>query len=222
MGLLHHKAGHEVPVGIHTVPVHNEHGSIVGAVEIFTEMQQAANCDRGDNLRQFPESVDPVTGVANRAAMQSHLRHALVSQVEMHIPFTVLLLRVEGLTHFRAALGPEAASSFLRVVARTLESALWVTDSIGRWSDDQFLVLLSGCTEQALPAVRERIRRMLAGEGIEWWGERRSLPTSIGEAMPQADDNIQSLIDRAEKSLAAASAWRNANSAMAAGQSPGS
>jgi diguanylate cyclase (GGDEF)-like protein/PAS domain S-box-containing protein len=220
-GFLHHRAGHEVPVRIHAVPVHNEHGSIIGAVESFSEIPQAANPDRRDTLLQFPESVDPATGVANRAAMHSHLRHALVSGIEMHIPFSVILLRVEGLAHFRASLGPEAAASFLRVVARTLESALWVTDSIGRWSEDQFLIILSGCTEQALPVVRERIRHMLAGEGIEWWGERRSLPTSIGEALPQADDSPESLINRAQMSLEAASAWRKA-SPSAGGQVSGS
>jgi diguanylate cyclase (GGDEF)-like protein/PAS domain S-box-containing protein len=222
VGFLHHKAGHEIPVQIHAVPVHNEHGSIIGAVETFSEIQQGSNSDRGDPLRHLPESIDPTTGLANRVAMQSHLKHALASSVEMHLPFMLLLLRVEGLSHFRSAFGNEAASSFLRVVARTLESALWVTDYIGRWTDDQFAVVLSGCTEEALPAVRERIRRMLAGEGIEWWGERRSLPTSIAEAVPQPEDNVASLIGRAEKILESASAWRNAGFTAPAGEAPGS
>ena len=79
---------------------------------------------------------------------------------------------------------------------------------IGRWNDDQFLVILNACREEALHAVRERVRRMLANDGIEWWGERRSLPISIGEATAQPDDTIESLIERAQKSLAAAAAGR--------------
>ncbi len=51
------------------------------------------------------------------------------------------------------------------------------------------------------PAVRERVRRMLAGEGIEWWGERRSLPVSIGEASSSPTTPLESLIERAQKSL---------------------
>jgi PAS domain S-box-containing protein len=112
LGFLHHRAGHEVPVRIHAVAVHNEHGSIIGAVETFSEIQQSASPDRGDRLHQFPESIDPATGLANRPAIQSHLQHALLSRVEMHIPFSVLLLRVEGLAHFRASLGPEAHRHF--------------------------------------------------------------------------------------------------------------
>jgi len=49
---------------------------------------------------------------------------------------------------------------------------------------------------------------MLVNDGIEWWGERRSLPISIGEATAQPDDTIESLIERAKKSLAAAAAVR--------------
>ena len=140
--------------------------------------------------------------------MRSHLRQTLATFVEVQIPFGVLCLRLEGLQHFRASLGPEAASSLLRVVARSLESTLWTTDRIGRWSDDQFLVILNGCRAESLHAVSERVRRMLAGDGIEWWGERRSLPISIGEAAAQSGDTIDSLIERAQKSLETAAAWR--------------
>jgi len=117
-------------------------------------------------------------------------------------------LRLEGLAHFRSSLGTEAASSLLRVVARSLESTLWTTDFIGRWSDDQFLVILNGCREDSLPSVRERVRRIAANDGIEWWGERRSLAICVGETSALPGDSVESLIGRAQKSLEAATAWR--------------
>jgi diguanylate cyclase (GGDEF)-like protein/PAS domain S-box-containing protein len=221
-GFVHHKAGHAIPVRIRAVPVHNQHGSVIGAVETFEDLQPAASPDRGELARPLPDCIDPVTGVASHAMMQSHLRHSLETFNEVHLPFGVLLLRVEGLTNFRASLGSEAASSLLRVVARTLESALWITDFIGRWGEDQFLALVSGCREEAISAVRERIRRSLAGEAIEWWGERRSLPVTIGEATVQAGDTVESLLERAVKSLDASSAWRMPLSTTAGKPSPGS
>ena len=207
-GFLHHKDGHEIPVRIRAVPIHNDRGSIIGAVEVFEELQPIASQDRSDLLRRFPEFVDGVTGIANRAMMHSHLGHAVSAMAEMRIPFAVLSFRVEGLPRFRASLGTEAGASLLRVVARTLESALWISDFVGRWGDDEFLAILGGCSQESLAAIRERIRRTLAGQSIEWWGERRSLPVSIGEAVAQPDDTIESLLQRAQKSLDAASAWR--------------
>jgi GGDEF domain-containing protein len=80
---------------------------------------------------------------------------------------------------------------------------------VGRWADDQFLVILNGCREEVLPPVRERVRHLLSGDGIEWWGERRSLPVSIGNASARVDDSVESLIERLQKSLETASAWRS-------------
>ena len=150
--------------------------------------------------------------------MRSHLRQTLATFVEVEVPFGVLCLRLEGLQHFRASLEAEAASSLLGVVARSLESTLWTTDHIGRWSDEQFLVILNGCRAETLHSVSERVRRMLARDGIEWWGERRSLPVSIGEAAAQSEDTVDSLIERAQKSLEAAAAWRGHSASAASGR----
>jgi len=221
-GFLHHKQGHEVPVRIRAVPVHNGHGSIIGAVETFEELQPAANRDGTEPIYQAPDCVDAVTGVANRPRMHAHLRQTLLMLSDGAIAFGVLLLKLQGLTHFRARLGPEAASSLLRIVARTLESSIWTTDVVGRWSDDQFLVIVNGCHPEGIPAVCERMRRMLAGEGIEWWGERHSLPVLIGETTAQAGDTVESLVERVQKSLGTASAGGGSETAAAGYSSPGS
>lgn len=73
VGFLHHKAGHEIPVRVRAVPVHNAHGSIIGAVETFEE-QQAASPDHREDSLKLPGCVDDATGVASRVMMQSHLR----------------------------------------------------------------------------------------------------------------------------------------------------
>ena len=226
IGFLHHKTGYEIPVRIRAVPVHNQHGSIIGAVETFEELRSSSRHNRLDENGSVPGCIDEVTSVTGPLLIQSHLRRALAKFLELQVSFGVLYVRLEGLPRFRASLGAEAASSLLRVVARSLESTVWSTDAIGRLNDDQFLVILNGCSAQALSSVRERVRRTLAGDGIEWWGERRSLPISIGEASAQPDDTVESLIARAQKSLEAAMAWpasaASASSAACSSGSPGS
>jgi diguanylate cyclase (GGDEF)-like protein/PAS domain S-box-containing protein len=219
IGFLHHKNGYEVPVRIRAVPVHNQHGSIIGAVETFEELQHASHPNARDRRSELPGSVDEVTDVASHVLMQSHLRRALATFIERQVSFAVLALRLEGLAHFRASLGPEAGSSLLRVIARSLENTLWTTDIVGRWTDDQFLVILNGCDAAALPAVRERVRRMLAGDAIDWWGERRTLPVSIGGASVQTGDDDVSIIGRAQKLLEASAAWRSQAAAAGSGTS---
>jgi len=218
-GFLHHKSGYEVPVRIRALPVHNPHGSIIGAVETFDELEQS---DLHSSDKSLPGSVDDVTGVASRAQTKSHLHEALAAFTERQVAFAVLRLRLRGLEHFRAAFGPDAASSLLRVVARSLASDLWRTDVVGRWADDEFLVILNGCGEESLPVVRERLRRMLANDSIEWWGERRSLLVSTGDATPQAGDTTESILQRAQKSLDQASQWPTRANAAGKNESSGS
>jgi diguanylate cyclase (GGDEF)-like protein/PAS domain S-box-containing protein len=208
-GFLHHKRGHEVPVRVRAVPVHNAHGSIVGAIETFEEQLPCASPDHHEDGLTLPGFVDEITGVANQLMMQSHLRQTMLAFTEVQVPFCLLSVRVEGFDHFRASFGTEAAFTLLRMIARTLETALLKTDFVGRWSDDQFLVILNGCNEGALPTVRERIGRMLANDGIEWWGERRSLPVRIGHATAQSGDGVESILERTQKSLEAVSPSRS-------------
>ncbi len=221
VGFLHHKSGHEIPVTVRAVPVRNAHGSIIGAVETFEDQRQTISGYRRDSLN-LPGCVDDVTGVASRVMIESHLRETFAAFGEVNVPFGVLSFRLEGLDHFRASFGPEATSSLLRVVARTLEGALWKTDFVGRWSDAQFLVILNGCREEALYSVRERIRRMLATAVIEWWGERRSLPVSVGHAAAHPGDTIEIIMQRAQKSLDAPVAGRARSAATGGMQSSGS
>jgi len=222
MGFLHHKAGYEVPVRMRAAPVHNAHGSIIGAVETFEDQQATGLADHRDDSPHLAGYVDEVSGLASHAMMQSHLRETLGTFAEVHLPFGVLGLRLEGLDDFRARYGPQAVASLLRVIGRTLEGTLWKTDFVGRWSDDQFLVILNGCSDDALHSVRERVRRMLAGNGIEWWGERRSLPVSIGQAAAQTGDTIDLLMERVQKSLDATSALRARAAAGGGNQTSGS
>jgi len=204
LAFVFHKNGHQIPVHARATPVRNAHGSIIGAVATFEEQQPTLSADHRGQNENRPGCIDEITRVASRVMMQAHLREALATFAEFKIPVAALRLRLEGLDQFRSRFGPDAASSLLRLVARTLESTVWVTDFVGKWNADQFLVILNGCRQDALQSVRERVRRMLASDGIEWWGERHSLPVSLGEVSAELGDTLETLMQRLDQSLAVA------------------
>jgi PAS domain S-box-containing protein len=201
-GFMRHKDGHEIPVRIRAVPVHNQHGSIIGALETLEELQSGINRERGD-ASPSPDYLDNVTGVASRPMMQAHLQARLAALPQAKVAPWVLLIQVHGLAHFRASLGMEAASSLLRVMVRTVESSIWTSDLIGRWSDDQFLLIVDGSREEKIQTFGERIRRTLAAEGIEWWGERRTLPLRIAGTEAKPGDTVESVLHRLHSLMAA-------------------
>jgi len=213
-GYVHHKEGHRIPVHVWAVPVRDAHGSMIGAVESFEDTHQTEDREHREDSLKNSGCLDEVTGIASHAIMQSHLRETLGTFAELQVPFGVLYFRLEGLDVFRANFGAEAASGMLRVVAHTLEFAVWRTDHVGRWGDDQFMVILNGCTTDALRSVGDRIGRMLASDGIEWWGEKRSLNVSIGRAAAQFGDTAESMLERALRSMPGGST-QNADGAAA-------
>jgi diguanylate cyclase (GGDEF)-like protein/PAS domain S-box-containing protein len=200
VGFLHHKAGHELPVIIRAVPIHNRHGSIIGAVETLEE-QASASIDHQDHGLKVAGCVDEISGLATHAVMQSHLREALGTFNELHVPFSVACFALQELDRFRASFGPQAVASLLRVIGRSLEAATWGSDFAGRWADDQFLVILNGCPQSAVERVSDRLRRMLASDSIDWWGERRSLRVSAGMTSALEGDTVEKLVARVEQSL---------------------
>jgi PAS domain S-box-containing protein len=169
-GYLHPKQGHRVPVHVWTAPVRDAHGSILGGLQSYEDHHEPEDDEQREDSRKTSGCVDEITGIANHAIMQSRLRETLGTFTELQVPFGVLHLRLKGSDVFRANFGAEAATCMLGTVAHTLELAVWRTEHVGRWSDDQFRVILNCCSGDSLRAVRDRIGRMLASGGIEWWG----------------------------------------------------
>jgi diguanylate cyclase (GGDEF)-like protein len=126
--------------------------------------------------------------------MQAHLRELLGTFDDLQISFAVICLEIPELTQFRIRYGQVAARSILQVLARTLRNTVWPADFVGRWSEDRFLVILSGCREDALHAICQRILNMTASASIHWWGEQLSLNVWIGGAIAVAGDVAESLL----------------------------
>jgi len=211
-GHLRHKRGHRVPVHIWAVPVRDEHGIVVGVVQSFEDRNQLEHGEPREESVKSSGHADEITGIASRAIMQSHLRETLGTFTELQVPFGVLDLKLTGFEVFRANFGAEAATRMLRKVAHTLELAVWRTDHVGRWADDQFLVILNGCSGDSLRAVGDRIGRMLASDGIEWRGEKRSICVSIGHAVARAGDTGESMLERARQNMQTAPNSKISNS----------
>jgi PAS domain S-box-containing protein/diguanylate cyclase (GGDEF)-like protein len=192
-----HKAGHQVPVHVRTVPVRNPQGLIVGIAESFDE-QMAAETDHGRLNLAAHGCLDVITGVMNQALTRSYVREHLAFFAEYDLPFGILSIRIEALEQFRAAHGREAADDSLHVVAETMKRTLGTAGFLGRWIDDQFLAIVPNCTSTQLNQTGDSIQVSINSSEIRWWGDLLSVTVSVGRAMVDAGDNVESLLHRAE------------------------
>jgi diguanylate cyclase (GGDEF)-like protein/PAS domain S-box-containing protein len=198
VGLIHHKSGHRTPMRTWATPLRDKHGSIIGIIQTFENEFAVVGADPVDHSMKERGCLDEMTGLPNQATMQSHLREKLGMLAELQIPFGIVCVEAHELGQFRARYGQEASKSILQVLARTLRNTVWPTDFVGRWSEDRFLVILSGCGEAALRTIGERILKMIASTTIHWWGEELSVAVSMGRTGAVTDDTVESILQRAQ------------------------
>jgi len=195
---LRHKRGYSLPVMIHITPIRDENGAWIATAVSFD-----AHTSRIDpvHLGRNPPPVatlDASTGLANHSFTLFHLRESLASFAELQVPFGILRVKPDELEHFRAAYGREASDALLSVVAQMLGNSFRPGDFVGRWAADEFLVILKSCTRAGVKSVYERIRSTIGAAEIRWWGELLSVPLSVGYTSVEAEDTIDSLLQRAE------------------------
>ena len=201
MTFIHHKSGYRSQVHSWAIPLRDKHGSLIGIIQTFEGDFAMGRPGPDDRSMRERGCLDDTTGLPDEAMMQAHLRELLGTFSELQISFAVMCLEVPDLTQFRSRYGQVATRSIMQVLARTLRNTVWPSDFVGRWSEDQFLVILSGCREDALPAVIQRILNITASASIHWWGEQLSLTALIGGAVALPGDNIESLLQRVLQAL---------------------
>lgn len=220
IGFIHHKSGHRIPVHIWAIPLRDRHGSIIGIIQSFEGEVVVNGPNPNDQQMKERGWLDLVTGLPNQAMMQSHLKETLGTFSDLQIPCAVVCIEVHEFAPFRARYGQEAATSMLQVLARTLRNTVWPTDFVGRWSENQFLVILCGCGEDALETVVSRMRRMMSNANIVWWGEELMVRISIGHAHSVPGDTVESIMQRSQQGLSGGQALPSAAQA-ASGQAAG-
>jgi diguanylate cyclase len=145
---------------------------------------------------------DDLTGLLNRRSILQCLRQEMDRHDRPDVPLGVALL---DLDHFKAIndthghpSGDEVLRQFGLVVAREMR----VSDRLGRFGGEEFLLMLNGVRSGAdALQVAERMRAAIARHP---WGKLvpgLSVTASVGVAVVQPGDTVDSLIARADQAL---------------------
>jgi diguanylate cyclase (GGDEF)-like protein/PAS domain S-box-containing protein len=198
---LRHKAGHRVLARLRASPIRDSRGAMIGAVETFEESIFNTPIDeRQSKLREYG-CIDDGSGLLNHSVVQAHLRETLVTFAEHPVPFSILCIGIDKLEAIKARLGAGAVSAMIRAIGQTLENGLRPTDVIGRWMENEFLVMLMECGHHEIGKVGERLRKMANQCEVEWWGDQLRATISAGGTSAKEGDTAEGIVSRAESGL---------------------
>lgn len=150
-----------------------------------------------DLLRQRA-SIDGVSGALTRRAFEQRLEQEL-STVQSS-PLSLGILRLDGLYDYIDELPQPVTQKIVRDVTKTLRHELRGKDTVGRWTDTGFAILLPGTPAVAAMRTLERIRELLT-EAVELpnSGETLTLSPYVGVVAGQSDKTARMLLERAEE-----------------------
>ena len=198
---LRRKSGQSVGVHLRTVPLRGDDGRLQGEAELFEEVLTRTPTERRHNKLAALGCLDQLTGMLNHSMIQAHLQEALSLYKVYPVPFCALCASIDGLPKIKERFGQAAVDATLQVVGQTLESALRPTDFIGRWLEQEFLVILTECGENDLLKVGERLRKMVHHSHVNWWGDAWSVTIAIGATPAHDQDTVGSIVSRAEQGM---------------------
>jgi two-component system, cell cycle response regulator len=171
----------------------------VQAGQRVVDMQAA----KQQSLR-YSETHDLLTGLWNRAGILEIAGKEMAYAEREGKSLCLALVNIDNFKILNDQFGHAAVECILPKVAQKIRSVMRSYDDIGRYGDEEFLVIITGLDEQYVFKQAQRLQRHIGERPFNVLGKKISITISIGVAIkPIANGarNVQSLIHAANEAI---------------------
>lgn len=139
--------------------------------------------------------TDPLTGAANRRALDEAFGEAAYKAGRYGAPFSVVILDLNKFKAINDEFGHIKGDEVLRNVAESTRRTIRPTDLLARWGGDEFVILLDGGMAEA-EALIHRVSCALPEAGL-------GIPISFSHGLSQymEGDTLESMTNRADQAM---------------------
>lgn len=197
---LHHKNGHRVSVSVKVIPI-IENGTVVGAVETFTDNSKEALIMKDIEQLKILANQDQLTELPNRRYTESFLKSRMDEFHSLGIPFGVIFMDIDHFKRFNDDYGHDIGDEVLKMVSKVYRGAKRSQDIIGRWGGEEFIGVFSDVNMDQLSTISERIRMLVENSSVRGHGEELSVTISLGATLVREGDSIENIVKRADSLL---------------------
>lgn len=198
---MHHRNGHRIPVSVRVSTLNDKAGNIIGGIELFTDISNLeANELRVKELEKLA-FLDNLTQLANRHYVEREIQNRFEEKKRYNMPFGILFMDIDYFKRFNDNHGHDVGDKMLRLISKTLVSNSRPFDIYGRWGGEEFIGIIKNSDAVELELLGNRIRRLVENSYIIHNGEKLNPTISIGATVVREDDDIDSLLKRADSLL---------------------
>jgi diguanylate cyclase (GGDEF)-like protein/PAS domain S-box-containing protein len=189
-----HKLGHDVPVIARTLVLRDGLGGRIGAAIVFHPAESLdalphGECEKGSSVE------------VGQAELEDRLAVVFEDYRQGGEGFGVLWITVDQAGELRKTHGAGACEAMLAKVERAMAGGLRPAEEMGRWGDDEFLVLSHERTSEMLATHAQALAGLARTADFRWWGDRVSLTVSIGAAQAEREETLADLLERAKAAM---------------------
>jgi diguanylate cyclase (GGDEF)-like protein len=145
-------------------------------------------------------TTDSLTGCANRREMRSRLERMLYRKTRYGTRVSLIMIDIDRFKELNDTQGHQAGDQVLKDLTRIIGDGKRPDDLLARWGGDEFMVILEAGID-AGRILAERIRYFFAQD----WSDRHPsdlrITLSMGIAELKENEEVDSLIQRADKAL---------------------
>jgi diguanylate cyclase (GGDEF)-like protein/PAS domain S-box-containing protein len=207
---LQHKEGFRMPASLRIIPVFKEDGEIIGAVETFTGTAPKVTIPLGLEELEKMGLVDTETGIPAKQYLDMTLYTRLEEFQKYGLSFGLIYVDIDNYGKILEKYGRFNSSKIVRTVARTLHKNIRFFDIVGRWSTDEFLVILLNIDDSRMDIVANKLRLLIAESYITTETGMLNATVSMGASLVLRYDTVESLVKRGEQ-LMMHSKWLGKN-----------
>ena len=207
---LQHRDGFRTPVSLRILPVLKDDGTVIGAVETFTGTAPKITLPLALPELEKMGLVDTETGVPSKQYLDMTLATRLDEFLKYGLSFGLIYVDIDNYGKILEKHGRFNASKIVRTVARTIQKNIRFFDIVGRWSTEEFLVILLNIDEGRLDIVGNKLRLLVAESYITAESGMLNATVSMGASLVLRYDTVDSLVKRSEQ-LMMHSKWLGKN-----------
>lgn len=215
---------HRTPVGGLDLSVHRDAS---GVTVVIADPGTSADADRlGRELRGTIEellharrtielqrveieraiAIDPLTGVASRAAVLERLRIEVAQARRYEHPIAVALIDVDHFGEINSTHGIGGGDAVLREIALRVRLRVRAADALGRSGSDGLLAIMPHTNEDGAATFADALRQRIGQRPVSVGDAEVSVTLSIGVAVmrPGEELDFDGLMTRADEALMSA------------------
>jgi diguanylate cyclase (GGDEF)-like protein len=145
--------------------------------------------------------TDPLTRTMNRRGITIGIMDAMALGERYGNPLSVAKLDLDALANVNEKYGQEAGDRILAGVAAVLADALRMPDKIGRFDEDEFVLVMPQTRIDDAFMISDRLRALIEKQKFSVDGETAGITISAGVTEYQPGDDLESLFSRIQKGV---------------------